>query len=63
MVEGKGKIVGVAPAGFCISSITVHSALDKKALSGELRLILWHGLGQAEVVSDVPELVIRLALS
>jgi 3-dehydroquinate synthase len=29
--------------------------LDKKAVSGRLRLILWRGIGQAEVVAGVPE--------
>jgi len=29
--------------------------LDKKAVSGKLRLILWRGLGHAEVVSGVPD--------
>ena len=29
--------------------------LDKKAVSGKLRLILWRGVGRAEVVSGVPD--------
>ena len=29
--------------------------LDKKNLSGRLRLVLWRGLGQAEIVGDVAE--------
>jgi 3-dehydroquinate synthetase len=29
--------------------------LDKKNLSGRLRLILWRGIGQAEIVPDVDE--------
>ncbi|MEO5623161.1 MAG: 3-dehydroquinate synthase [Dokdonella sp.] len=29
--------------------------LDKKNLGGKLRLILWRGIGQAEIVSDVAE--------
>jgi 3-dehydroquinate synthase len=29
--------------------------LDKKAVSGRLRLILWRGMGRAEVVSGVPD--------
>jgi 3-dehydroquinate synthase len=29
--------------------------LDKKSVSGQLRLILWRGLGRAEVVPGVPE--------
>ena len=33
--------------------------LDKKNLGGRLRLVLWRGVGQAEVVDDVPERAIR----
>lgn len=32
--------------------------LDKKTLSGRLRLILWRGVGAAEIVDDVPEAAI-----
>ena len=32
--------------------------LDKKNLSGRLRLILWRGIGQAEIVPDVDEAMI-----
>ncbi len=40
-----------------------HMRLDKKAQSGKLRLILWRGLGQAEVVGDVSDEAILQALS
>jgi 3-dehydroquinate synthase len=36
-----------------------HMRLDKKALSGNLRLILWSGLGAADVVAGIDEAVIR----
>jgi len=29
--------------------------LDKKAVSGKLRLILWRGVGRAEIVAGVPD--------
>jgi 3-dehydroquinate synthase len=29
--------------------------LDKKALGGRMRLVLWRGIGRAEVVDGVPE--------
>ena len=29
--------------------------LDKKAVSGALRLVLWRGIGQAEVVDGVAD--------
>jgi len=37
--------------------------LDKKNVSGRLRLILWRGLGKAEVVSDVDEDAVLQVLS
>ncbi|HEU0152096.1 MAG TPA: 3-dehydroquinate synthase [Arenimonas sp.] len=42
------------PAGLSAQALLAHMALDKKAVSGRIRLILWAGLGQAEVVPDVP---------
>jgi 3-dehydroquinate synthase len=33
--------------------------LDKKNISGRLRLILWRGIGQAEIVADVDEGAVR----
>ena len=43
------------PAGLSGEMLLGHMKLDKKAVSGRIRLILWAGLGQAEVVPDVPE--------
>jgi 3-dehydroquinate synthase len=37
--------------------------LDKKNLGGHPRLILWRGIGHAEIVDDVPESAIRNVLS
>ena len=36
--------------------------LDKKAVSGALRLILWRGLGEADVVRGVSDEDIAFAL-
>jgi 3-dehydroquinate synthase len=36
--------------------------LDKKALSGRLRLVLWRGIGRAELVDDVADQAILAAL-
>jgi 3-dehydroquinate synthase len=36
--------------------------LDKKNLSGRLRLILWRGIGQAEIVDGIDESAIRSVL-
>lgn len=43
------------PAGLDTDSLLSRMKLDKKAVSGRLRLVLWRGLGEAEIVSDVPE--------
>ncbi len=39
-----------------------HMRLDKKNLSGRLRLILWRGLGKAEIVSGVDEAAVLKCL-
>jgi 3-dehydroquinate synthase len=36
-----------------------HMRLDKKNRAGELRLILWRGIGRAEIVSGVDEAAVR----
>ncbi len=43
------------PAGLSGEALLGRMRLDKKALSGAVRLILWSGLGQAEVVTDVSD--------
>lgn len=43
------------PPGLSGEALLGRMKLDKKAVSGRIRLILWAGLGQAEVVPDVPE--------
>ena len=37
--------------------------LDKKSVSGKLRLILWRGIGHAEVMAGVPEVEILRILA
>ncbi len=51
------------PEGLAADALLDRMRLDKKAVSGALRLILWRGLGQADVVRDVPEADIRAVLS
>ncbi len=51
------------PAELDNQTLLQHMKLDKKALSGSLRLILWRGLGRADVVADVPETAILNVLS
>ena len=43
------------PPGQTASQLLEAMRLDKKALSGELRLVLWRGIGQAELVAAVPD--------
>lgn len=40
-------------------ALLAHMRLDKKNLSDRLRLILWHGIGHAELVDDVNAAAVR----
>jgi 3-dehydroquinate synthase len=51
------------PAGLSPERLLGHMRLDKKNLSGRLRLILWRGLGQALIVPDVDEAEVLAALN
>lgn len=51
------------PAGADPARLLELMRLDKKNLSGRLRLILWRGLGQARIVSDVDEAAVRQCLA
>jgi 3-dehydroquinate synthase len=51
------------PDGLDPQALLAHMQLDKKAVSGRLRLILWKALGRADVVNDVPEDAILSVLS
>ena len=50
------------PAGYSIERLIERMRLDKKNLGGTMRLILWRGIGQAEVVAGVAEDAIARAL-
>ncbi|WCE04688.1 3-dehydroquinate synthase [Pseudoxanthomonas sp. JBR18] len=43
------------PAGLSPEALLGRMRLDKKNIAGRLRLVLWRGIGQAEVVPDVDE--------
>jgi len=43
------------PAGLAPAALLARMRLDKKNIAGRLRLVLWRGIGQAEVVADVDE--------
>ena len=43
------------PAGLAPEALLGRMRLDKKNVSGRLRLVLWRGIGRAEVVPDIDE--------
>jgi 3-dehydroquinate synthase len=45
----------VVPPGMDASQLLALMRLDKKNVAGTLRLILWRGIGQAEIVAGVAE--------
>jgi len=47
------------PAGSDADALLARMRLDKKNVSGRLRLVLWRGIGRAEIVPDVDETSIR----
>jgi 3-dehydroquinate synthase len=51
------------PAGLAPEALLARMRLDKKNLAGRLRLVLWRGLGQADVVPDVDESRVLALLS
>lgn len=51
------------PPGLDPEALLANMRLDKKNLSGELRLVLWRALGQADVVRGVPESALRPLLT
>ena len=51
------------PAGIGTQNLVDIMRLDKKNVSGRLRLVLWRGVGQAEIVADVDENAVRGVLS
>ena len=51
------------PAGLVPEALLARMRLDKKNLAGRLRLVLWRGIGQAEVVPEVDETRVLAVLS
>jgi len=54
LLEQLGLPVTV-PAGLAAPALLARMRLDKKNVAGRLRLVLWRGIGRAEVVPDVDE--------
>ncbi|GAB2670992.1 3-dehydroquinate synthase [Arenimonas aestuarii] len=61
LLERLGLPVAV-PAGLSPDELLARMRLDKKAVSGALRLVLWRGIGQAEVVEGVADEAILAVL-
>lgn len=51
------------PAGLDPQALLGRMRLDKKNVAGRLRLVLWRGVGRAEVVPDVDEAAVLKVLS
>jgi len=51
------------PPGVSADALLAAMQLDKKAVSGNLRLILWRGVGKAEIATDVSAADVRELLS
>jgi 3-dehydroquinate synthase len=51
------------PTGLSADALLTRMRLDKKAVSGQLRLILWRGMGRAEIVADVDESAVLAVLA
>jgi 3-dehydroquinate synthase len=62
LLRGYGLPIAVPP-GLQPEALLARMRLDKKNLAGKLRLVLWRGIGQAEVVPDVEERHVLKVLS
>ncbi|MGH8233501.1 MAG: 3-dehydroquinate synthase [Rhodanobacteraceae bacterium] len=51
------------PVGLAHEALLARMQLDKKNRAGSLRLILWRGIGRAEIVADADAAVVRAVLS
>jgi len=53
----------VAPSRADADALLARMRLDKKNVSGRLRLILWRGIGRAEIVPEIDEAAVRSVLA
>ncbi|HDS1220056.1 3-dehydroquinate synthase [Stenotrophomonas maltophilia] len=61
LLERLGLPVAI-PAGLDPQALLGRMRLDKKNVAGRLRLVLWRGMGRAEVVPDVDEAAVLKVL-
>jgi 3-dehydroquinate synthase len=50
------------PAGSAADTVLAHMRLDKKNRAGQLRLVLWRGIGRAEIADAVADADVRAVL-
>lgn len=62
LLERLGLPVAI-PAGLDPQALLGRMRLDKKNVAGRLRLVLWRGMGRAEVAPDVDEAAVLKVLS
>ena len=62
LLQAYGLPTGI-PAGLAPEALLQRMRLDKKNLAGRLRLVLWRGIGRAEVVPEVDENAVLAVLS
>ena len=62
LLRGYGLPTAI-PQGLAAAALLAHMRLDKKNLAGRLRLVLWRGIGRAEIVADVDENHVLAVLS
>jgi 3-dehydroquinate synthase len=51
------------PAGLDADALLARMRLDKKNVAGRIRLVLWRGIGSAEIMPDVDDEAIRSVLT
>lgn len=56
------RLPTAVPAGLGADALLARMRLDKKAVSGRLRLVLWRGIGRAEVADGVDEAEVAAVL-
>ncbi len=61
-ILNKAQLPVYTPENMTFDDFIKHMMRDKKVLSGHLRLVLPTGIGTADVVTDVPQDVIRQAI-
>jgi 3-dehydroquinate synthase len=50
------------PAGMAADALLARMRLDKKNRAGVLRLVLWHGIGRAEIAENIDATALRTVL-